>query len=60
MNDRKARWQVATVSPDRGYYVVARPLTAREAQAFLDGLPFPAFVEPLPRRYCRMDGSLCE
>jgi len=42
----EARWQVAAVSPTRGYYVVARPLTAAEAQDFVDGLPFPSFVEP--------------
>lgn len=44
----KARWQVATYSSERGYYVVAWPLTAAEAQEFLDGLPFHAWIEPCP------------
>ena len=38
----EARWQVATISPKHGYYIVAKPLTAAEAQAFVDGLPFHA------------------
>ena len=42
----EARWQVSTTSTGRGYYVVARPLTAREAQVMVDGLPFDAFIEP--------------
>ena len=42
----KARWQVATYNSERGYYIVARPLTPAEAQAFLDGLPFHAWIEP--------------
>lgn len=42
----EARWQVVATCPRRGRYIVARPLTATEAQAFLDRLPFPAEIEP--------------
>lgn len=43
----EARWQVVADCPVRGRYIVARPLTAAEAQVFADGVPFPAEIEPL-------------
>ena len=43
--DDARRWRVMTKSESRGIYAVATPLTIGEAMAFMEGLPFEAYLE---------------